>query len=352
MDKKRLVNLIATAIVLNNLSSTVVLGNDINSTSYLQSKAIKNSKDTKSNKSFLNDIEEDNTISIEDYNTLLKERIVYNENEFVSIISNSKINNIKLACDLDLAKLKSEDVIVKNDHLVIDGNGYSLNLPKSNRTNSEAFFTLDGENITLKNIRFKIDEEYNKLLDGAIDGITVLGNNNCLHNVEIEGCYKNAVKISECQGITIEDVIITGEEKKGVGIAIDNSTVLCKGITIDGTKIGIDIIGGKSELTVEDNLDINSTFNIKSHSKVGAAVVSEEGKLVEKEKVFGFTYYNVVKNEEKVKDRNDFLKLANNPIINKVTLDGNIDLKGYEQAYNTMLENGVYIDANEYHLVL
>lgn len=352
MSKKRLINLIATAIVLNNLSSTVVLGNELNGTSHFQFKTIKNNKDSKSNKSFLNDVEEDSTIAIEDYNTLLKERIVYDENEFVSVIANSKVSNIKLACDLDFTKLKNEDVVINNDGLEIDGAGYSINLPKSNREDSEAFLTLSGDNITLKNIRLKVDEEHNKLLDGVLDGITVVGNNNYLHNVEVEGNYNNAIKVFECQGVKLEDIIISSEENKGIGIRVDNSQVLCKGITINGKKTGIDIIGGKSELTLEDEVDIKSPFNLKVHSKVGATVVAEEGKIIERENVFGFTYFNIVKDEVKVKDRNEFIKLANNPVVSKVTLSGNIDLKGNRHAYDSMIKNGVHIDTNQYHVSL
>ena len=352
MSKKKLINLIATAIVINNLSSTVVLGTEVNSTSPFQFKTIKNNKENKSNKGFFNDIEEDNTISIEDYNTLLKERIVYDESEFVSLITNSKINSIKLACDLDLTKLKAEDVIIKNSGLVIDGDGYNISLPKVSRESSETFLILDGDNITLKNIRFEVDKEYNKLIEGTLDGVSVLGNNNCLQNIEFDGYFKNAVKISESQGIMLEDIIINGEEKKGTGILVDNSAVLCKGISINGTKTGIDVIGGKSELTLESDLDINSPFHVKAHSKVGATVASKEGTLIEKESVFGFTYYNVIKDEVKVRNRNEFIKLVNSSVVNKVTLSGNIDLKGYEQVYHDMINNGVYIDTNDYHVVL
>ena len=115
MAHKKVAKIIATAIVVNNLSSSVVLGKEVN--------LIDKNKD--------NSVINQNISHSKRHNNIFRiEKTVGNTEEFLKIINDGNLEEIKLSRDIDLSNLISSGVDIKSSNVVIDGQGYSIYVPK------------------------------------------------------------------------------------------------------------------------------------------------------------------------------------------------------------------------------
>ena len=108
MAHKKVAKIIATAIVVNNLSSSVVLGKEVN--------LIEKNKD--------NSVINQSISHSKRYNNIFRiEKTVGDTEEFLKIINDGNLEEIKLSRDIDLSNLISSGVDIKSLNVVIDGQG-------------------------------------------------------------------------------------------------------------------------------------------------------------------------------------------------------------------------------------
>lgn len=236
---------------------------------------------------------EDKVISIDDYKSLLRERIVNDENELLWLLKNTQVKNIKLAKDLDLSKVKDQDRIIDIEGLLINGNGNSIILSEPSDILADGFLTLKGEGIVLKNLNIKVTS--NKLKDRkkSINIIDILGNNIKLINISIKANGNNGIKISDCFGVELNKIFIKGSENKRSAIKVESAEVICKNIKIRSFKTGVESIGKAASLTIQGKQSIDTQFHIKNNFKSGSIIKAVENKLNLLETVFGYEYFKL-----------------------------------------------------------
>ncbi|MDU7111798.1 MAG: pectate lyase-like adhesive domain-containing protein, partial [Clostridium perfringens] len=207
MAHKKVAKIIATAIVVNNLSSSVVLGKEVN--------LIEKNKD--------NSVINQSISHSKRYNNIFRiEKTVGDTEEFLKIINDGNLEEIKLSRDIDLSNLISSGVDIKSSNVVIDGQGYSIYVPKLAENLNRDFFTLQGDGIVLKNLNIvcKDDEALNNN-----NLITISGDDIILENVFIESNFNRAVNILEGNNIHINDCKIVNNQEKGNGLKVENGVV-------------------------------------------------------------------------------------------------------------------------------
>ncbi|MGL5245305.1 MAG: hypothetical protein ACRC7R_09050, partial [Sarcina sp.] len=179
MDNKKIAStIIATAIAVNNISTTTVLSKPITT----KHKTLRHSVNDEKVYQLNNNLEQ-KFINGNDKN-FLKENVlsvvdiesnVFNEREFVSFIQQGTVDIVKLATDLDLTNFKDEQVVVLAQGITIDGGGNSIIIPANDKDLDERFFTIKGNDVTIKNINFIVENKNNKLFRDEVDAISIMG---------------------------------------------------------------------------------------------------------------------------------------------------------------------------------
>ena len=332
MAHKKMAKIIATAIVVNNLSSSVVLGKEVN---LRDSKIVNQSL---------------NECNI--HNSFLKiERAVEDEKDFLGLINDRKVESIKLSRNINLNDLNSEGLEIKSSNIVIDGQGNNLYIPKLTK-NQKKIFTLQGDGIVLKNLNIIWENEKDESCKND-NLITILGDNVTLENIFLSLNGGNAIKVLEGKKVLIKNSKIENREKVGEVLKIENAKVTLENISLKNKKgLGIDMIGKDSELNLKGDIKIDSPIEIRAQLREGGKIITDNDQLVHEKKVFGYTYYDVAKESEEVRNKEEFLEASKSNIVKEIKLMNNIDLKGNERDYYKVLEEGKNINKNNYHITI
>lgn len=274
-------NNISTAMTINKKSTEFkTLESNSNECEFLKEDIVKELKDR-----------EDKVISIDNYKSLLRERIVNDEDELLWLLKNTEIKNIKLGRDLDLRKVKLEDLIIKIDDLTINGNGNYITLEEHGDYTNPNLFILEGNSINLKNINIKVNSNWLKAR--TLDIVTILGNNIKLTNVTIDANGNNGIKVMDAFGVELNRVYIKGTECKNSAIKVESAEVRCKNIKIKSFKTGLESVGRAAALTIQGKQYIEAQFHIKNNFKSGSIIKAVENKLNLLETVFCYEYFKL-----------------------------------------------------------
>lgn len=234
---------------------------------------------------------ENNIIHIDNYKPLLHERLVNDEKELIWLLKNTQIRNIKLAKNLDLSNLDTEERIIKTDNLILNGNGNTIVLPRYNNKTNGALLVLKGNGIILKNATINVkDREFTKE-EYITDIIEILGNNIKLVNVNIK--ENGGIKISHCKGIELDKISLNGDKSKNSAIKVESAEVICKNIKIRKFKTGLESVGKKAVLTIKGKQQIDTQFHIVNNYKSGSIIKVVENKLSLLETIFCYQYFKL-----------------------------------------------------------
>lgn len=326
--------ILATAIVVNNLSSSVVLGKELN--------VIDNKKDN----SIINESLNQSKI----YSNIFRiEKTVGSTEEFLRIINQGGLEEIKLSRDIDLSKI-SKGLDINGSNIVIDGNGNNIYVSRVAEDIKGDFFKLQGDGIVLKNLNIVCkgeNEENNNAL------ISILGDDVKLENVSIESNFNKAIEVLDGKNANIKNCKVNNKKNSSYGIRVDNGEVTLKDFYLENKSgIGIDVLGKASKVNLEGTIKINSPIEVRGQLRDGAVLNSDNEQLINEKKVFGYTYYDVAKEEELVKNKYEFLEALNNKIVKSIKLIDNIDLRGEEEYYYKVLNKDKNIDKNNYHIIM
>ena len=327
MAHKKVAKIIATAIVVNNLSSSVVLGKEVN--------LIEKNKD--------NSVINQSISHSKRYNNIFRiEKTVGDTEEFLKIINDGNLEEIKLSRDIDLSNLISSGVDIKSSNVVIDGQGYSIYVPKLAENLNRDFFTLQGDGIVLKNLNIVCKDD-DETLNNKNNLITISGDDITLENVFIESNFNRAVNILEGNNIHINDCKIVNNQEKGNGLNLDLQ---------NKSGVGLDILGKDSKVYLKGDIKINSPIEIRGQFRDGGILNCDNNQLIHEKRVFGYTYYNVAKETELVRNKDEFLEAIDNNIVKNIKLMDNIDLRGHESEYYKVFEKEIKVDKNNYHITM
>ena len=290
MINGKLLDTVSDATTNNNISTAMTINKEStefkevksNSSKYefLKEEVVKELKDR-----------EDKVISIDSYKSLLRERVVNDEEELLWLLKNTEIKNIKLGKNMDLTKVKLDELIVKIDDLTINGNGNYLILEEHGDYTNTNLFILKGNGITLKNINIKVNSNWLKAR--SLDVITILGNNTRLMNVSIDANGNNGIKVMDSFGVELNRVYIKGTECKNSAIKVESAEVRCKNIKIKSFKTGLESVGRAAALTIQGKQYIEAQFHIKNNFKSGSMIKAVENKLNLLETVFCYEYFKL-----------------------------------------------------------
>lgn len=337
MAHKKVAKIIATAIVVNNLSSSVVLGKEVN--------LIEKNKDNSVINQSLSDSKR--------YGYIFRiEKTVGDTEQFLKIINNGNLEEIKLSRDIDLSNLISNGVDVMTSNVVIDGQGYSLYVPKLAKNLNRDFFTLQGDGIVLKNLNI-VCKDNNEVLNNKNNLITISGDNITLENIFIKSTFNRAVNISDGKNIYINDCRIVNNQEKGNGLKVENGVVTLDNLDLKNKSgVGIDILGKDSKVYLKRDIKINSPIEVRGQFRDGGILNCDNNQLINEKRVFGYTYYDVAKETELVRNKDEFLEAIDNNIVENIKLMGNIDLRGHESEYYKVFEKEIKVDKNNYHITM
>ncbi|MGU9140313.1 pectate lyase-like adhesive domain-containing protein [Clostridium perfringens] len=337
MAHKKVAKIIATAIVVNNLSSSVVLGKEVN--------LIEKNKD--------NSVINQSISDSKRYNNIFRiEKTVGDTEEFLKIINDGNLEEIKLSRDIDLSNLISSGLDVRTSNVVIDGQGYSIYVPKLAENFNRDFFTLQGDGIVLKNLNIVCKDD-DETLNNKNNLITISGDNITLENVFIESNFNRAVNILEGKNIYINDCKIVNNQEKGNGLKVENGAVTLNNLDLQNKSgVGIDILGKDSKVDLKGDIKIDSPIEIRGQFRDGGILNCNNNQLIHEKRVFGYTYYNVAKETELVRNKDEFLEAIDNNIVKNIKLMNNIDLRGHESEYYKVFEKEIKVDKNNYHITM
>lgn len=337
MAHKKVAKIIATAIVVNNLSSSVVLGKEVNLKDKNKENAIINQSINESKK----------------YNNFFKiEKIAGNATNFVDLINDRSVEEIKLSRDINLNDLSSKGVDIKASNIVIDGQGNNVYVPKLTNNLKKDFFTLQGDGIVLKNLNIVWENEGDEF-NQKNNLITISGDNIILENVFVESNGGTAIKVLDGKNVIIDNTEVKNREEKGENLKIENGQVTLNNVSLNNENgLGIEVLGKNSELNINGDIKINSPIEIRAQLRDGGKITCDNGQLVHEKRVFGYTYYDVAKETEEVRNKNEFLEAIDSNIVKNIKLMNNIDLRGHEADYYKVLEKGTNIDKNNYHITM
>ncbi|ELC8442191.1 hypothetical protein QYB59_001212 [Clostridium perfringens] len=337
MAHKKVAKIIATAIVVNNLSSSVVLGKEVNLTE-------KNKDNSVINQS-INDNKK--------YSDIFRiEKTVGDTESFLKIINDGNLEEIKLSKDIDLSNLTSGGIDIRTSNIVIDGQGHSFYVPKSAKNLNRDFFTLQGDGIVLKNLNIVCKDE-NEGDNSKNNLITISGDNITLENVFIESNFNRAVNILDGKDININNCRIENNQENGNGLKVENGQVNLNNFNLKNKSgIGLDILGKDSDINLIGDVKIDSPIEIRGQFRDGGKINCDNNQLVHEKRVFGYTYYDVAKETELVRNKEEFLEAIDNNIVKNIKLIDNIDLRGHESEYYKVFEKELKIDKNNYHITM
>lgn len=337
MAHKKVAKIIATAIVVNNLSSSVVLGKEVN--------LIEKNKD--------NSVINQSISDSKRYNKTFRiEKTVGNTEEFLKIINDGNLEEIKLSRDIDLSNLISSGVDIKTSNVVIDGQGYSIYVPKLAENLNRDFFKLQGDGIVLKNLNI-VCKDQNETLNNKNNLITISGDDITLENVFINSNFNRAINISEGKNIHINNCKIVNNQEKGNGLKVENGVVTFSNLDLQNKSgVGIDILGKDSKAYLKGDIKIDSPIEIRGQFRDGGILNCDNNQLIHEKRVFGYTYYNVAKETELVRNKDEFLEAIDNNIVKNIKLMDNIDLRGYESEYYKVFEKEIKVHKNNYHITM
>lgn len=272
---------ISTAMTINTESTEFkTLKSNSNKYEFLKEDVVKELRDR-----------EDKVISIDNYKSLLRERIVNDEDELLWLLKNTEVKNIKLGKSMDLTKVKLEELVVKIDDLTINGNGNCIILEEHGDYTNPNLFILKGNGITLKNVNIKVNSNWLKAR--SLNIITILGNNTKLINVSIDANGNNGIKVMDSFGVELNRVYVKGTECKNSAIKVESSEVRCKNIKIKSFKTGLESVGRAAALTIQGKQYIEAQFHIKNNFKSGSIIKAVENKLNLLETVFCYEYFKL-----------------------------------------------------------
>lgn len=337
MAHKKVAKIIATAIVVNNLSSSVVLGKEVN--------LIEKNKD--------NSVINQSISDSKRYNNIFRiEKTVGDTEEFLKIINDGNLEEIKLSRDIDLSNLISSGVDIRTSNVVIDGQGYSIYVPKLAENLNRDFFTLQGDGIVLKNLNIVCKDD-DKILNNKNNLITISGDDITLENVFIGSNFNRAVNILEGNNIHINDCKIVNNQEKGNGLKVENGVVTLNNLDLQNKSgVGLDILGKDSKVYLKGDIKIDSPIEIRGQFRDGGILNCDNNQLIHEKRVFGYTYYNVAKETELVRNKDEFLEAIDNNIVKNIKLMNNIDLRGHESEYYKVFEKEIKVDKNNYHITM
>lgn len=335
MAHKKVAKIIATAIVVNNLSSSVVLGKELN--------LIENNKD--------NSVINENINESKVYNNIFRiEKTVGNAEEFLKIINQGNLEEIKLSKDINLKEIESKGLNIEGSNIVIDGNFNSIYIPNSTENIKKNFFKLQGDGVVLKNLNIVFEGEGKEKGESLI---TILGDDIRLENISIKSDFKRAINILEGRNAKLENINIINKEESSTGIRVDNGSVDLNNLYVENKSgLGLDILGKYAKVNLEGDIKINSPIEVRGLFRDGALLNCNNNQLINKKNVFGYTYYRVAKETELVRNKDEFLEAINNDLVKKIKLMNNIDLRGNEEDYYKVFEKEVKIDKNNYHITM
>lgn len=337
MAHKKVAKIIATAIVVNNLSSSVVLGKEVN--------LKENNKDNAIINQSINDNKK--------YSDIFRiEKTVGDTESFLKIINDGNLEEIKLSKDIDLSNLISSGIDIKTSNLVIDGQGHSFYVPKLAENLNRDFFTLQGDGIVLKNLKIICNDE-NEGDSGKNNLINISGDNITLENVLIRSNFNRAVSISDGKDININNCRIENNQDNGNGLKVENGQVNLNNFDLKNKSgIGLDILGKDSKVNLVGDIKISSPIEIRGQFRDGGSISCDNNQLIHEKRVFGYTYYDVAKETELIRNKVEFLEAIDNNIVKNIKLMDNIDLRGYESEYYKVFEKELKIDKNNYHITM
>lgn len=337
MSHKKVAKIIATAMVVNNLSSSVVLSKEVNLTK-------KNKENT-----IINESLKDNTR----YSNIFKiEKSANSATKFLELINERSLEEIKLSSDINLSDVVSKKINFKNSNVVINGQGHSLYVPKLTSELKKGFITLQGDGIVLKNLNI-VSYDEGKSLDKKESLVNITGDNTILEKVLIISRGGTTLNITDGKGISIRNSKIENLEKDSKALKVENAQVVLNNVDIKTTNgVGIEVLGKNSILNLSSKIKVDSPIEIRAQLRDGGRIKCDSNQLIHEKKIFGYTYFNVAKNSEKVKNGDEFLEAISNPIVETVKLMNNIDLRGYESNYYKVLKNKNKIDKNNYHITI
>lgn len=332
MAHKKVAKIIATAIVVNNLSSSVVLGKEVN----LKDKA----KDNAIIKQSLNE-------SNKHSNFFKIEKIAENATDFIDLINDRNLESIKLSRDIKLDDVSSKGIEIKSSNIIIDGQGNNFYIPKLTNNLKKDFFILQGDGIVLKNINLILENEGDK----NNNLITILGDNIILENVFVDSNGGTAVKVLDGKNVLIHNTEVRNREKKGENLKVENAQVILNNLSLKNKNgLGIEVLGKDSKLNLKGDIKIDSPIEIRAQLRDGGKINCDNNQLINEKRVFGYTYYDVAKESQDVKNKKEFLEAVESNIVKNIKLINNIDLRGNESDYYKALEKGKNIDKNNYYI--
>ncbi|MDZ4994523.1 hypothetical protein GNF80_16390 [Clostridium perfringens] len=337
MAHKKVAKIIATAIVVNNLSSSVVLGKEVNLTEKNKDNAVINQS--------INDNKK--------YSDIFRiEKTVGDTESFLKIINDGNLEEIKLSKDIDLSNLISGGIDIMTSNIVIDGQGHSFYVPKLAKNLNRDFFTLQGDRIVLKNLNIVCKDE-NEGDNSKNNLITISGDNITLEKVFIKSNFNRAVNILDGKDININNCRIENNQENGNGLKVENGQVNLNNFNLKNKSgIGLDVLGKNADINLIGDIKINSPIEIRGQFRDGGKINCDNNQLVHEKRVFGYTYYDVAKETELVRNKEEFLEVIDNNIVKNIKLMNNIDLRGHESEYYKVFEKELKIDKNNYHIIM
>ena len=178
--------------------------------------------------------------------------------------------------------------------------------------------------------------------------ITISGDDITLENVFIESNFNRAVNILEGNNIHINDCKIVNNQEKGNGLKIENGVVTLNNLDLQNKSgVGLDILGKDSKVYLKGDIKIDSPIEIRGQFRDGGILNCDNNQLIHEKRVFGYTYYNVAKETELVRNKDEFLEAIKN-----IKLMDNIDLRGHESEYYKVFEKEIKVDKNNYHITM
>ena len=183
--------------------------------------------------------------------------------------------------------------------------------------------------------------------------ITISGDDITLENVFIESNFNRSVNILEGNNIHINDCKIVNNQEKGNGLKIENGVVTLNNLDLQNKSgVGLDILGKDSKVYLKGDIKINSPIEIRGQFRDGGILNCDNNQLIHEKRVFGYTYYNVAKETELVRNKDEFLEAIDNNIVKNIKLMDNIDLRGHESEYYKVFEKEIKVDKNNYHITM
>ncbi|MPQ42284.1 hypothetical protein [Clostridium tarantellae] len=345
MDKKIASTIIATAIAVNNISTTTVLSKPITT----RTRMLKHNENSEKVYGLNNNLEQtfkENVLDVVEF-----ESNVFNEGEFISLIKEGTIDVVKLDRDLDLTSFKDEEMIVTAQGLTIDGGGKSIILPAFYEELNKKCFTIKGNDVIIKNVNFIVKNKNSRFSGSKCDAINIVADGVQLKNINIQSEDGRGINIYNCKDVILDNVNIKTSKEYKSALKIDNGNVKLKNLNINNDKgIGIEVVGRQAKVNIEDSLQINSNINIRAQKRDGAEILCNNQQIALQEKFFGYEIYKAIKPKEFVKSEEEFLSLINNPNVDKLILKTNLDLRKYEKALILRAMSNVIINENQYHI--